>query len=94
MSTKTLLALLLNVAAVLLPPLALYWAFGLDARVDPQDAKYVLPLGGAMVASFAAGLLSSRLVSVANGFAGIFASLTKALQADASASRPSAKRAA
>ena len=83
MNTRRAVAMLLNVAGVLVPTAALYARYGVDAKIESRNAEYLLPLAGAMVASFLVGTLSARtLRSSAEGFMALFGVVTKALQAE------------
>jgi hypothetical protein len=61
---KTLVAVLLNIAAVVAPVLALYLRYGLDERISRGNAgvEQLVALGGAMVAGFATALLAGNLL--------------------------------
>ena len=82
MSSRRLIALMLNVVAVLGPTAALYIRYGPTAAVDARDPAYVLPLVAAVLAAFLIGTISNLTVgrNIGEGFASLFAALANALQ--------------
>lgn len=66
---------------ILLPTAALYIRYGTETRIEPNDAELLLPLVGAMIVSFLAGVLSARLLRPStDGFAAVFQAITRAFR--------------
>jgi hypothetical protein len=67
MSKKALLAVVINLIAIVAPVSLLAWKYGLETSVDVSNSKAALPqvfaMGGAVVGGFITAVLAGRLIS-------------------------------